>query len=231
MGFLRLLRRFRARLQRRRRERERVELAQQLAATRGYSHTTDYVSGNLENWTRILGPCAGREVKMLEIGSYEGRSTVWFLENILTQEDAEITCVDIFSEPRWELRFDHNIRVSGLGRKLRKLKGRSEDLLPGLPRASYDVIYVDGSHEASAVLMDALLSWTLLKPGGLLLFDDYRWEPEKNPSQRPQMAIDLFLESFAGRFELVHQDYQVVIRKMKPLTSVAPAPPEPEGFE
>jgi predicted O-methyltransferase YrrM len=150
---------------------------------------------------------------MLEIGSYEGRSTVWFLENILTEQGAEITCVDVFSEPRWELRFDHNIRVSGLGGKVRKLKGRSEDLLPELPRASYDIIYVDGSHEAGAVLMDALLSWTLLKPGGLLLFDDYRWEPEKKSSQRPQMAIDLFLESFAGRFELVHQDYQVVIRK------------------
>lgn len=212
MGLLRLLRGFRERLEQRRLERERLELTQQLAEAPGYSYTADYVSGNLELWTRILGPCAGRIVKMLEIGSYEGRSTVWFLENILTRQDAEITCVDIFSE-RWELRFDHNIRVSGLGRKVRKLKGRSEDLLPELPRAGYDVIYVDGSHEASAVLMDALLSWTLLKPGGLLLFDDYRWEPEKKPSQRPQMAIDLFLESFAGRFELIHQDYQVAIRK------------------
>lgn len=213
MGLLRLLSRFRKRLQWRRRERERAELARQLSESRAYSHTADYISGNLENWTRILGPCAGRGVKMLEIGSFEGRSTVWFLENILTEQGAEITCVDVFSEPRWELRFDHNIRVSGLGGKVRKLKGRSEDLLPELPRASYDIIYVDGSHEAGAVLMDALLSWTLLKPGGLLLFDDYRWEPEKKSSQRPQMAIDLFLESFAGRFELVHQDYQVVIRK------------------
>ena len=213
MDPLRLLRRFRDQLGRRRRAREHRRLTRRLSETAGYSYTADYIGGNLENWTRILGPCGGRVVAMLEIGSYEGRSTVWFLENILTHEDSEITCVDIFSEPRWELRFDHNIRISGLGGKVRKLKGRSEDVLPELPRAGYDVIYVDGSHQASAVLMDAVLSWTLLKPGGLLLFDDYLWEPEKQASQRPQMAIDVFLESFAGRFELVHQDYQVVIRK------------------
>lgn len=213
MDPLRLLRRFRERLERRRRAREHGRLTRRLSETAGHSYTADYIGGNLENWSRILGPCAGRVVTILEVGSYEGRSTVWFLENILTHENSEITCVDIFSEPRWELRFDHNIRISGLGGKVRKLKGRSEDVLPGLPRAGYDVIYVDGSHQASAVLMDALLSWTLLKPGGLLLFDDYLWEPEKKASQRPQMAIDLFLESFAGRFELVQQGYQVVIRK------------------
>lgn len=213
MDPLRLLRAFRARLESRRRAREHGLLTRQLSETAGYSYTADYIGGNLENWSRILGPCAGRRVTMLEVGSYEGRSTVWFLVNILTHEDSEITCIDVFSEPRWELRFDHNIRISGLSGKVRKLKGRSEDVLPGLPRGGYDVIYVDGSHEAAAVLLDALLSWTLLKPGGLLLFDDYLWEPKKQASQRPQMAIDLFLEFFAGRFELVHQGYQVVIRK------------------
>lgn len=215
MPILRSLRRIRDARLRRRRKREREALLAQLARTPGYAFTADYVSTNTADWSRLLAPCAGSPARMLEIGSYEGRSTVWFLENILTHPDARITCVDLFSEARWDLRFDHNVRVSGLGAKVTKLTGRSDLLLPGLPRASFDAIYVDGSHEAAAVLLDAVLSWTLLKPGGLLLFDDYRWDSEKPSWQRPEMAVDLFLETLAGRFELIHKEYQVAIRKVE----------------
>ena len=34
------------------------------------------------------------EIHILEIGSYEGRSTVWFVENLLNNEKSTITCVD-----------------------------------------------------------------------------------------------------------------------------------------
>ena len=36
----------------------------------------------------------------------------------------------------------------------------------------YDIIYIDGSHEARDVLEDAVLAYRLLKIGGLLIFDD-----------------------------------------------------------
>ena len=136
-----------------------------------------------------------------------------FSSTSLTHSDSELTCVDIFSESRWDLRFDHSIRISGGGSKVKKLKGRSQDLLPALPDADYHVIYVDGAHDAASVLLDAMLSWRLLKPGGLLLFDDYLWEAHPRPADRPRMAIDLFLGSLAGRFELIHQGYQVIVRK------------------
>jgi hypothetical protein len=34
----------------------------------------------------------------------------------------------------------------------------------------------DGSHRARDVLEDAVLSWPLLKVGGIMLFDDYLWQ-------------------------------------------------------
>jgi len=34
------------------------------------------------------------EIHILEIGSYEGMSTVWFVENFLNNEKSTITCVD-----------------------------------------------------------------------------------------------------------------------------------------
>jgi hypothetical protein len=39
---------------------------------------------------------AGRPVNFLELGSYEGRSTVWMLESLLTHPQSHITCVDPF---------------------------------------------------------------------------------------------------------------------------------------
>lgn len=38
-------------------------------------------------------------------------------------------------------------------------------VLPQLQGQYFDLIYVDGSHDAPFVLLDAMLSWEMLKPG------------------------------------------------------------------
>ena len=194
--------------------RENAALRRRLAATAGYDFTVDYISGLLDSWTRLFAALADRPVRFLEIGSYEGRSTVWFLENVLRHPESTITCIDIFSEERWDLRFVHNIRASQSAAKVHKLKGRSADRLLELAGQRFDVIYIDGSHDAADVLLDATLSWPLLAPGGILLFDDYGWDPEKLASERPQLAIDLFLEAMQGKFEVLRKNYQVAVRKL-----------------
>ena len=59
------------------------------------------------------------------------------------------------------------------------LSRRSDEALPWLIHAGYkerfDFVYVDGSHQAPDVLVDAVLSALLLRKGGLLVFDDYFW--------------------------------------------------------
>lgn len=189
-------------------------ITRELARETGYSYTRDYISKNLDNWTRILEEYRGRpDVQMLEVGSYEGRSAVWFLENILTHPNAGIVCIDFFTRLSLSMRFDHNIRHSGAGGKVTKLKGHSDAILTTLPIDCFDIIYVDGAHEAAAVLMDAMLCWYRLKPGGIMIFDDYLWDQEEGAGNRPQMAIDLFLKALEGSYELLLKDYQVAIRK------------------
>jgi predicted O-methyltransferase YrrM len=189
-------------------------ITRELARESGYSYTSDYISKNLDNWTRLLEEFRGRpDVEMLEIGSYEGRSAVWFLEKILTHPTAGIVCIDFFTRLSLSMRFDHNIRHSGASGKVTKLKGHSDAILITQPLDHFDIIYVDGSHDAAPVLMDAMLCWYRLKPGGVMIFDDYLWDPEKAATDRPQMAIDLFLEAFNGSYDLLLKDYQVAIRK------------------
>jgi predicted O-methyltransferase YrrM len=185
-----------------------------IAGASGYVFTEDYSKPFRPLWTQHLAELKDREyVSLLEIGSFEGRSAIWFLENILTHPTATLTCVDAFVRPGSEPRFDHNLRVSGLSAKVNKLKGKSEELLSTLTPGSFDAIYIDGCHKALNVLMDAMASWILLKSKGIVIFDDYGWELQRPPLARPRMAIDLFLNVLQDEIVLLHRGYQIIVRK------------------
>jgi len=179
-----------------------------------YSFSGDWVSHAAPTWSELLSEFKGREdVHLLEIGSHEGRSAKWFLDNILTHPTSTITCVDIFPHKVLESRFDHNIQHTGFSNKMVKIKGDSKEVLKLLRRDNYDIVYIDGSHRADDVYIDARLSWELLKKGGVIIFDDYAWEPELPPDELPTPGIDRFLDEVRSDIELLHQGYQVVIKR------------------
>ena len=188
-------------------------LVRRLAQMDTYEFSQDYTSNRASLWEQHLSHYKAQPTHMLEIGSFEGKSSVWFLENILVHDDSTITCIDAFTRWRGEPRFDHNIRVSGFADKVTTIKEFSYQALPRLTPASFDIIYIDGSHHAANVLMDAVFSWFLLKDGGVIIFDDYEWQPDRPPQTRPQMAIDAFIKLQGTRLEILHQGYQVFVRK------------------
>ena len=175
-------------------------------------YTQDWVSRMTDVWARYLGPWKGRpNVRGLEIGSFEGRSAVWFTQNILTHPSSSLTCIDPFSE-RLHLFFDHNIRVTGVQDRIHKITGLSQDVLRALPvEEEFDFIYIDGCHLARCTLTDLVLSWALLKWGGLLLIDDYTWA---GPAlHRPAIAVDAFIQIYSPLIQVVHKGHQVILRK------------------
>jgi predicted O-methyltransferase YrrM len=188
--------------------------AQQSAAgEKGYQFTADWTTPRTGSWMKHLQGFVGKpDAHGLEVGCFEGRSTIWFLENVLTHPTSHMTCIDVFTEDI-EKRFDHNIEVSGLSSKVTKLKGYSQDVLRTLDYDSVDFAYIDGCHLASCVLTDAVLIWDPLKTGGVMIFDDYLWRKQRPPIERPQLAIDAFLEIFSGRYRLRNSAYQVIIEK------------------
>jgi hypothetical protein len=119
------------------------------ARTGQYDFTADWFDLHIENWTRDLAHIAGRpSVRFLEIGSHEGRAAVWLLRNVLTHDTARIDCVDVFDEPAYTTRFDHNVKVACADGKINKIVGRSQEVLRQLRIEHYDAIYVHGSHTA-----------------------------------------------------------------------------------
>lgn len=195
-----------------------------------YRFTVDSMSGNTKVWEQHLSRFAHqRDLEFLEIGSFEGGSACWLLKNILTGEGSRLTCIDTFDfagqgsyylqdegseSMSIEDRFNFNIAQTGSGHKVRKLIGSSQEVLRGLPFSTYDFIYIDGSHKAVNVLEDAVLAWPLLKKGGLLTFDDYEWEGDEDPLNRPGIAINAFLNIFETHYAIIHKGYQVMIEKI-----------------
>ena len=181
-----------------------------------YRFTSDWVSPNQDTWSRVLGPFKGQaNIHGLEIGSYEGRSAIWFLDNVLTHPGSTVTCVDIF-DAEFEQTFDHNYRAFGQPGKMIKIKGASESVLRTLKTNYYDFAYIDGSHDAKDVLADAILTWQLVKPGGVIIFDDYRYKglgAWVRPEKTPRIAIDAFLRVYEQYVDILHKDYQLVVRK------------------
>jgi predicted O-methyltransferase YrrM len=189
---------------------------ERLAGMKEPFYSRDHVGFKTEIWKEHLSEFACRDgLWMLEIGSYEGRSALWFMENILTGSGCRLTCVDPWS-PQLKLRFDHNIRVAGAADRIRAIqKGSAYALTEDLVNETFDLIYIDGSHRAPDVLFDAVFAWPLLAPGGMMIFDDYEWKPELHSAERPKPAIDRFMEMFQDELEVVDIGFQVLVRKIE----------------
>ena len=190
-----------------------------------YRFSYDWVSPHTKEWEKDLAAFRGKPgVHALEIGCFEGQSACWFLDNILTDPSSRLVCVDPFAVPMstvllryFEARFDQNIAASGAADRVTKLIGHSQVVVRTLQPAQFDFVYVDGSHKIGDVLQDAVLAWTVLRPGGVVMFDDYGLVDDLSEgltARAPGRALDAFMTVLGGSAALLRRDWQLVLRKM-----------------
>ncbi|MDP2009232.1 MAG: class I SAM-dependent methyltransferase [Phenylobacterium sp.] len=193
-----------------------------------YEFSRDWFSGNLPTWRQIVDKNKPR--KILEIGSFEGRSTVWMMEycSIAVGGDIEIWCADTWGGgiehqkggrietdmSDVERRFDRNIEIArGVAPHkvdIHKLKTFSNlamaKLIADGKTEYFDLVYIDGSHQAPDVLMDAVMAFQVLKVGGIMIFDDYLWSMDAPGTQdvlkMPKPAIDAFMNIFQRKMNI-----------------------------
>lgn len=151
-----------------------------------YSFSRDFKYAHEDIWPeyfKIAGVNPKDSLQILEVGTYEGNTATWFSDHMLDHSDSILTCIDNFSAEFVALednfismkdRFLHNISVSKNAGKIHLIEGDSKLVLKELVDSGkqYDLIYVDGSHHALDVISDGLFCFQLLKPNGLLMFDD-----------------------------------------------------------
>jgi predicted O-methyltransferase YrrM len=104
--------------------------------------------------------------------------------------------------------------------RVRKLVGDSGRVLFDLvdERERFDAVYVDASHLALDVMVDASLSWHVLASGGIMIFDNYGWEfLGQGRLVRTAPAIDAFLDVVQDDSEVLLKGEQVILRKTEPV--------------
>lgn len=173
-------------------------------------------------WTDMINKIKMR--KILEIGSYEGNSTCFLIDNLSKKSPLEIHCIDtwqggiehsIEAMAAVEQRFLHNTGLAVANAKnhvdLVTHKGSSAQELSNLVAAGmqgyFDFIYVDGSHQAPDVLLDAVLGFQLLAVDGTMCFDDYLWSEDLgeklDPVRSPKVAIDAFTNIYCRKTQII----------------------------
>jgi len=191
----------------------------------GRTFSTDWAANHFFNWAVLLKDLRQKPVQILEIGSWEGRSALFFLNYLAL---SRIICIDPFEgnlehqinpyfadlARKSEARLDSNL--AAFSDRVEKIKGSSADILPqlGITGRKVDLAYIDGSHIAADVYRDAVLTWPLMVPGGMVVFDDYEWSMVEADVESPKLGINAFLAAHAGQYRELHRGYQLAIQKL-----------------
>lgn len=191
---------------------------------------------------------APRKTRILEIGSFEGASTTWMLQNMMDHPDSRLFSVDTFeggmehqnanealakppgtlaySLPTLEARFRSNVSKCKNFEKLKIIKALSSQALLQLRQdeAKFDFVYIDGSHIAIDVLSDAVLSWPMLEVGGVLVFDDSRWKGYLEDCYNPRVAVMSFLQCVKQEARVKETESQIWVTKVPSFVKPTPNP-------
>ena len=179
----------------------------------------NWFAGAQHNFETHLTQFKGKpDLKFIQVGVFTGDATVWLLDNILTNKSSVLIDVDTWQgsdeEEHKKIDFEgvfsyYETRTQGYP-NLVVFRCKSEDYLPTVKENTVDFIYIDGNHTEEAVRLDIVNSWTLLKSGAILAFDDYLW---RGGPDSPKPAIDWFLEEYKDAVNVLEHGYQVGVQK------------------
>jgi len=130
--------------------------------------------------------------QIVEIGVYEGASSVFWSDFYMSHPESRLLSIDPFTgssehheKPeeypeleRIELTARGNIAKSDNAAKIEILKGCSWDVFPEVNRRFgaepwIDLLYIDGAHDPTSVARDTALYVPMVRSGGVVIFDDY----------------------------------------------------------
>ena len=179
----------------------------------------DWFSGNIPIWSFFFKKynLIEKNLNYLEIGSFEGRSSVFILKNL-----KKISCqfVDTFqgSEEHSKINFSkvfENFKknVEPFKDQIVINKMNSNEFFK-TNRTYFDLIYVDGSHFSENVYKDAINSFTFLNKNGLIIFDDFIWTYYNQINDNPIGGLIPFLKKSFRKIKILYVNFQLIIKKI-----------------
>jgi len=157
-------------------------------------------------------------IKILEIGSLEGSSTVYFSDHIMDHPDSKMVCIDPFDggnpttpmdENKTKELFLSNIAKSKNGQKI-SLKEMYSGEFYKTNDETFTFIYIDGSHLVEDIKVDFVNCVKILEKGGVMWMDDYLW----GDGTSIRDAVNQLYEDHKDQLKIIHKQYQIGFRKI-----------------
>jgi predicted O-methyltransferase YrrM len=130
-------------------------------------------------WINNVTPTS--EMRMIEIGSYVGESTLMFAQNFkeVVSVDPYINDYDLSDLACSYAPFD-KVYAEFLKNTLplpnvKSIRDTSENAFPILNQQQWDMVYIDGLHTVDGVYYDITHYKSIVKPGGFVCGHDYAW--------------------------------------------------------
>ncbi len=134
---------------------------------------------NMIDWINNIRPTS--EMRMIEIGSYVGESTLIFADRFkeVVSVDPYINDYDLDDLACHHAPFDkvyeQFIRNTLSVPNIKSIKETSQNAFSILKEQEWDIVYIDGLHTLEGAWYDIEHYKTLIKPGGFICGHDYGW--------------------------------------------------------
>jgi predicted O-methyltransferase YrrM len=157
---------------------------------------------------------------ILEIGTQTGTSLIGVIKLL---PGSTGTAIDTWKESELVDAFSHNLRVSGLKERITAYKS---DPIVQLRKMIQDqqyfhLVYIQHCPNILDLYTTILMSWTLLAQYGVMIINDYQFEPSEprepavtNVFEQPRWAIDRFLSNYKNSLKVIFKDWRVFIQKL-----------------
>ena len=159
-----------------------------------YQGFMDFFKSNVTKQAKELG-----SLLIIEVGSWKGLSACTMAKFIKEEQiDAKIIAIDTWLGSPEHMRMQElTTRRLGVPRLYEQFLSNVyqmgyHDVIYPFPISSVqgghfleenkivaDVIYLDAGHEYEAIKLDMQIFWRILRPGGMMIMDDYKWEGVK----------------------------------------------------
>ena len=178
----------------------------------------DYFSINVYYWDLILNKYF-KEFSYLEIGSWEGSSALYILNNYKTKK---VYCVDVWDkDKKYEELYKKNFNnflhnMEEFKDRYSFFKERSDDFFKK-NEEYFDLIYIDGTHESFQVDKDINNAWKFLNLNGIIICDDFFYGNLYSGLNEdvPANSINKFIKKQQNKLKvLCVNNSQVFLRKI-----------------
>ena len=173
-----------------------------------FKFSRNYFKHNPPIWYEILNKnfFLNRKVNVLEIGTFEGMSFLFFQKYLQLEN---LYCVDVVENENFKLN----------KKKFKNYKffnTSSDDFFKKITNLKFDIIYVDGSHHAKDVYNDMINSHYNLKENGILIIDDFLLDVEfrrnKNYFDEVMAGVFMFFKEKID-YKIIYTGHQLILKK------------------